>query len=68
MTICTSLKKMVVSNLMLVENDLIVSGLDCWCTKYPTAIPKTMAMRMYSVSLPEEPFMIEKIFALRFVK
>jgi hypothetical protein len=59
---------MVVSNLILVENAFMVSGLDCWCTKYPTAIPKTMAMRIYKVSLPEEPFMMEKIFGLRFVK
>jgi hypothetical protein len=68
MTICTSLRKIVVSNLILVENALMVSGLDCWCTKYPTPIPKTIAMRIYKVSLPEEPFMIKKIFALRFVK
>jgi len=46
MTICTNLKKIVVSSLMLVEKDLMDSGEDCVCTRYPVTIPNAMAIRI----------------------
>jgi hypothetical protein len=42
---------------MLTEKLLIYAG-EAWVWMiYPAAIPNTMAINMYNVNLPEEPFM-----------